>query len=128
VDERLAVFGGEGDVGEVGATVPGVYGIRTVACCADPTGDCELVKVAFDLDAHHVLPGCVDPARDVQGADLAAWLDAEGDGLELHLDSLDQAQRLATLGGQIPGDVQDRQMLADLDADRAVAVGRDRLE
>jgi hypothetical protein len=83
------VFGGKGDVGEAGGTVPGVDGIRTNACCADPTGECELIKVAFDFDAHYVVAGCVDPALDLQGADLAAWLDAEGDGLELHLDSLD---------------------------------------
>jgi hypothetical protein len=70
-----------------GATSPGVDGIRTNACCADPTG-CELIKVAFDFDAHYVVASCVDPALDVHGADLAAWLDAEGDGLELHLDSL----------------------------------------
>ena len=79
VNEGLAVFGGEGDVGEVGTAVPGVYGIRTDACCADPTGDCELIKVAFDVDVDHVFAGCVDPALDVQGADLAAWLDAEAD-------------------------------------------------
>jgi hypothetical protein len=82
------VFGGKGDVGEVGGTVPGVDGIRTNACCADPTGECELIKVAFDFDARYVVAGCVDPALGLQGADLAAWLDAEGDGLELHLTPL----------------------------------------
>jgi hypothetical protein len=68
------VFGGKGDVG---GTVPGVNGIRTSACCADATGACELIKVAFDFDAHSVGAGCVDPAVGRQGADLAAWLDAE---------------------------------------------------
>ena len=65
-------------------------GVRTNACCADPT-EYELIKVVFDFDAHYVVAGCVDPALGLQGADPAAWLDAEGDGLELHLDSLDWA-------------------------------------
>jgi hypothetical protein len=54
-----------------------VNGIRTSACCADAAGACELIKVAFDFDAHYVGAGCVDPAVGRQGADLAAWLDAE---------------------------------------------------
>jgi len=66
----LAVFGGKGDVGEVGGTVPAWTASEPMSCCADPTGDCQLIKVAFDFDAHYVVAGCVDLAPDLQGADL----------------------------------------------------------
>jgi hypothetical protein len=72
-----------------GAPSPAWTASEPMPAALIPPGECELIKVAFDFDAHYVVAGCVDPALGLQGADLAAWLDAEGDGLELQLDSLD---------------------------------------
>jgi hypothetical protein len=44
------------------------------------------------------------------------------------LHALDEALALAAFRGQVAGDLQDREWLADLDADGAVAVGYDVLE
>lgn len=52
-------------------------------------------------------------------------LDAQRDRRQDDLDALDQAGAFAAVGGQIAGDREDRQVLAHLDSDRAITVGRD---
>jgi hypothetical protein len=73
-------------------------------------------------------PGRSDLTADGDRPDVRARLDAQRDRLERDLDALDKALALTAFGGQVTGDLQDRQGLAHLDADRTVAVGRDALE
>src|SRR4029450_4654116 len=91
-------------------------------------GDVDLSQVPVDLDADHVVTCGSDLTADADRPDVRAGLDAQGDRLEGALGAVDGALALAALGGEGTRDRQDREGLAHLDADGAVAVGRDALE
>jgi hypothetical protein len=66
----------------------------------DAATDRELVDrgALVDFEAHDVIATCSQRAADRDRVDLSAGLDGEGDRLELHLDTLDQAEPLAARG------------------------------
>lgn len=99
---------------------------------ADAAGDDlprrQLVDGARRLQGDHIVP--VGPQRpaDRQPPDPAAGLDADRDGAQPDLSAANQALTRAARGRDVIHDFQDRQVLAHLHPDRAVAVCRDALE
>jgi hypothetical protein len=98
-----------------------VHRVRPGPGRTDAFADLQGPDGSFDVKGHDLVPPRAHCAADCETPDPAACLDADGDRAQLGLLAADQAQAATAEGGDAAGDVQYRQVLADVSFPMAIS-------
>src|SRR5690348_14388877 len=79
--DRFSIRRSNRDAGEVEGVTADVDGVRAAPLSDYPSGNAEIVHVAFDLHADDVVTVRADPTTDANAADPPVRFDAQGDRL-----------------------------------------------